>query len=224
MAGETRVAVEGGKFTVVLCDDGSNYALRYGEHWAPHANGVGNLAASLAYELDEARQEIATLRKRRDELLDANNRELDRRRAIANAAERLREAQRAYMAVRNSSLSEVPFQERERLGQAVATQAAALDLILTDYNRRDDLRDAGRALYLAGRWELCRKVGSTIRLSDQAQAHLWERFRDALGLAPGTATAAGIGSATNLCPYCADKPDCECEPPLPFIDRPGVEL
>ena len=42
------------------------------------------------------------------------------------------------------------------------------------------------------------------------QAKFWEDLRDALGLEPGTATAAGVH---------AD------EPPLPiFGDRPGAEL
>jgi hypothetical protein len=152
-----------GRQAIAGCPGGKRFNL------APFiaAASPKNVAAMLA--------EIAILRARRDGLLDANNREVERRRELFRAL--------------------------------------------------DALREAGRALYMAGRWKLCPASGSALQLSDAAQAHIWERFRDALGLKPGTATAAGLGAepATNLCPYCADKPDCECEPPLPF-DRPGAEL
>jgi hypothetical protein len=100
---------------------------------------------------------------------------------------------------------------------------------MSRYARRDGSRecrpvrptifDAAEALYRAGRW-------SCEALPAEDQARLWEDLRDALGFAPGTATKAGVAApATNLCPYCADKADCECEPPLPFFaDRPGREL
>jgi hypothetical protein len=81
---------------------------------------------------------------------------------------------------------------------------------------RPTIEDAAEALYRAGRW--------SCGLPPAEEARLWENLRDALGFAPGTATKAGVAAATNLCPYCADKPDCECEPPLPFLDRPGAEL
>lgn len=119
------------------------------------------LGGGLTYgDLRAVLAEIAALRARRDGLLDANNREVERRRRIVRA---------------------------------------------------------GRGLYLAGRW-------SCEELPAEDQARLWEELRDAIELAPGTATKAGVAAATNLCPYCADKVDCECEPPLPFLDRPGREL
>jgi hypothetical protein len=46
-----------------------------------------------------------------------------------------------------------------------------------------ELRAAGVDLYKAGRWNCDRPVDA---------AGLWTRFRDALGLAPGTATALGM--------------------------------
>jgi hypothetical protein len=52
---------------------------------------------------------------------------------------------------------------------------------------------AGVQLYLAGRWE-CATV------SEGHAADLWARFRDALGLPKGTATALGLGDADTLAP------------------------
>jgi hypothetical protein len=52
----------------------------------------------------------------------------------------------------------------------------------------DELREAGRALYFAGRWN-CE--------SDVDAAALWTRFRDALGIEPGTATKLGIGQSSR---------------------------
>ena len=49
------------------------------------------------------------------------------------------------------------------------------------------LQEAGRALYLAGRWE-CPAV------SDDEAMKLWTALRDALGLPVGTATALDIGA------------------------------
>lgn len=62
----------------------------------------------------------------------------------------------------------------------------------------ETVREAGRGLYMAGIWYL-----PTGGLSEARQGALWKDFRDALGLEPGTATAAGIG---------ADP----AEPPLPL--------
>jgi hypothetical protein len=47
---------------------------------------------------------------------------------------------------------------------------------------------AGLDLYLAGKW-VCQDIPA------QRQAALWTRFRDALGLLEGTATALGVGDA-----------------------------
>ena len=47
------------------------------------------------------------------------------------------------------------------------------------------LQTAALALYMAGRWSCDRPVN---------EAALWTALRDALGLAPGTATQAGIAS------------------------------
>lgn len=98
--------------------------------------------------------------------------------------------------------------------------------------------EAARKLYLSGRW--------TAGLPAPLEARMWEDLRDALGLEPGTATDAGIGSAQpHNCPKCEDAMECDCEPPLPMfggevvigplapsgmaplkalLGRPGVEL
>jgi hypothetical protein len=140
-----------------------------------------------------------------EELLRANNADVERRRTLAIAAHNLRSRQRDYLANRT-----------EANGRLVGEAAAELDVALEATWAPPGLFDAALALYLAGRWQ-CRE------LPPIEQARLWEELRDALGLLPGTATACEVG-ATNLCPYCADKPACECEPPLPFGDRPGAEL
>lgn len=67
-------------------------------------------------------REIRELRDRRDGLLEANNREVERRREVVGAARALRTAQRAYMADRGN----------EELGKAVGTTAAELDRVLGD--------------------------------------------------------------------------------------------
>lgn len=52
----------------------------------------------------------------------------------------------------------------------------------------DKVIAAARKLYLAGRW--------SAGLPDALEARMWEDLRDALGLAPGTATEAGMGADT----------------------------
>lgn len=53
--GERRVSVEGGKYTVVIGDDGSLSALRHGEPWQ---DLTGNkMVYCLATELEEAREQ-----------------------------------------------------------------------------------------------------------------------------------------------------------------------
>jgi hypothetical protein len=64
--------------------------------------------------------EVERLRKRVNDLLDANNREVERRRAVEGGARKLRSAQRAYMADRGN----------ETLGKAVGSAAAELDVLL----------------------------------------------------------------------------------------------
>jgi hypothetical protein len=59
------------------------------------------------------------------ELLNANNRELEKRRKLAAAARDLRMAQKVYMTVRGN----------EALGQKVAEAAAALDRVLEETSR-----------------------------------------------------------------------------------------
>lgn len=49
------------------------------------------------------------------------------------------------------------------------------------------LRQASIALYLSGKW-VRPNTGDP-----KADAELWEKLREALGLPPGTATAAGVG-------------------------------
>lgn len=48
------------------------------------------------------------------------------------------------------------------------------------------LEQAARELYFAGRWQL-------EGVADEHSAELWAALRDALGLPPGSATAAGLG-------------------------------
>jgi hypothetical protein len=58
---ETRIDVASGKYTVVLRDDGTSTALRYGEPWPAFAgqNQLGNLTTALARDLQEAREKLA---------------------------------------------------------------------------------------------------------------------------------------------------------------------
>lgn len=55
----------------------------------------------------------------------------------------------------------------------------------------DALRAAALALYNAGHWNLMRHNADFTGAARAAEAKLWENLRDALGLAPGTATANG---------------------------------
>lgn len=55
------------------------------------------------------------------------------------------------------------------------------------------MEQAALALYRAGFWDLVPRHGEP-SLPAPEQAKLWEALRDALGLPPGTATAAGDGS------------------------------
>ena len=50
------------------------------------------------------------------------------------------------------------------------------------------LRDAVKNLYMAGRWSCDRPCD---------EAALWTEVRDAAGIEPGTATAAGVGVAPD---------------------------
>jgi hypothetical protein len=63
----------------------------------------------------------------------------------------------------------------------------------------DRLLVAGENLYRAGRW-------SVPNVSDPEAAALWEAFRDALGLAQGTATALGVNSLAASPVPCAAPP------------------
>lgn len=56
MAGETRVDVFDGKYTVILGDDGSSRALRYGEFWPGSPGSLNNLECALARELHDLRE------------------------------------------------------------------------------------------------------------------------------------------------------------------------
>jgi hypothetical protein len=51
--------------------------------------------------------------------------------------------------------------------------------------RVDALEAAGKALYMAGRWDC-------VSVDAGHAARLWEALRDALGLPVGTATANGV--------------------------------
>lgn len=66
------------------------------------------------------------------ELLNANNRDLEKRRKLAAAARDLRQAQRVYLTARGNT---TPEHDREALGQKVAEAAAALDLVLEETAR-----------------------------------------------------------------------------------------
>jgi hypothetical protein len=54
------------------------------------------------------------------------------------------------------------------------------------YAQNELLRDAAIALYTAGYW-YCDE------LNKEDQILLWEKLRDAAGMAPGTATKCGVG-------------------------------
>lgn len=66
------------------------------------------------------------------ELLNANNRDLEKRRRLAAAARDLRQAQRVYLAARGNT---TPEYAREVLGQKVAEAAEALDQVLAEVGR-----------------------------------------------------------------------------------------
>lgn len=70
--------------------------------------------------------------QRVNELLAANNRELEKRRSLTAAARHLRQAQKVYLTARGNS---TPEQEREALGQKVAAAAAMLDQVLEENAR-----------------------------------------------------------------------------------------
>lgn len=76
---------------------------------------VKSMAASLVSQADGPEDRVK-------ELLQANNREVDRRREIATAARDLRAAQKAYLADRGN----------DELGRKVAVAAASLDRVLGD--------------------------------------------------------------------------------------------
>lgn len=57
---DTHVAVDGGKYTVVIVGDGGLHALRYGQPWRDLCGD--NLVFNLAWELNEARSDLAALR------------------------------------------------------------------------------------------------------------------------------------------------------------------
>ncbi len=58
---EERIDVADGKYTVVLRDDGTSTALRYGEAWPAFAgvNQLDNLTCDLARDLQTARSALA---------------------------------------------------------------------------------------------------------------------------------------------------------------------
>jgi hypothetical protein len=157
---------------------------------------------------------------------------------VREAAKALRAAQRAYMANRGSEAhGKAVAVAAEALDVALAATEPAVDDVnkaasafadATGYylgkgqlhaglsspsadNIRNGIREAfaavnfpalkaaGLRLYMAGKWSCSRPVN---------EAQLWEDFRDALRLKPGTATKAGIH---------------DDEPGLPF-DRPGADL
>lgn len=66
------------------------------------------------------------------ELLNANNRELEKRRRLAAAARDLRQAQRVYLMARGNT---TPESDREALGQKVAEAAEVLDKVLAEVAR-----------------------------------------------------------------------------------------
>jgi|SRR6185436_2036188 len=68
-------------------------------------------------------------------------------------------------------------------GFARAAEAGKLDV--------ETIALAARRLYFAGRW-------TADGVEDAEAAQLWERLRDALGLPPGSATAAGLGAFTGV--------------------------
>ena len=66
----------------------------------------------------------------------------------------------------------------------VAICHEAADTIEAQATRLAALEAAGKALYLAGKWEL-----HDTDILPYGQAVMWGNLRDALGLPPGTATA-----------------------------------
>lgn len=127
----------------VVIDDGRKVAAVL-EKWPQGAADF--IAEASPANVSAVLEEVKRLRGRVDELLAANNREVERRRKVEGPA---------------------------------------------------------RKLYLSGRW--------SAGLPANLEARLWEDLRDGLGLEPGTATAAAIGSDP-------------AEPAFPFLDRPGREL
>lgn len=57
-----RVDVDGGKYTIVQSENGSARVLRYGVVWLESLPTGANCWLSMAYELDELRQELAKLK------------------------------------------------------------------------------------------------------------------------------------------------------------------
>lgn len=59
------IHVDDGKYTVVLRNDGSSTALRYGAPWPAFEgiNQLDNLTVALARDLQSAREEIAHLKE-----------------------------------------------------------------------------------------------------------------------------------------------------------------
>lgn len=131
--------------------------------------------------------EIKELRDRRDDLLKSNNLELELRRA---AFRLLREAAGMFrMYERHHRAKDGPARrEKAERNAAMAEKIEALlDGRLTPGVDLVELVAVGRDLYFAGRWTCDADVDA---------AGLWSRFRDALGLPEGTATALGIGQTT----------------------------
>ena len=60
---EEHIPCANGKYTVVLRDDGTSTALRYGEPWPAYEGQttISNLAFALACDLRDAREEIKRL-------------------------------------------------------------------------------------------------------------------------------------------------------------------
>lgn len=140
--------------------------------------------------------------------------------SVRAAAIDLRRAQKAYMADRgNAALGKLVGEAAERLDIALAATELSVGDINTAFAAWNEvasrggttneamhaalhavnfpaLRAAGLRLYMSARWSADRPVN---------EALLWEDFREALGLKPGTATKAGLG---------ADRAD---EPPLPMF-------
>lgn len=101
----------------VLIEDGRKVAGVIAK-WP--AGAAEYIAAASPVNVALVLAEVTRLRRRVDELLAANNREVERRRSIAGAGRALRSAQRAYLADRGN----------EALGAKVGEAAAALDLAI----------------------------------------------------------------------------------------------